>query len=148
MSTSDNAQIRETPLRAISVRQPWAWAITFGGKTVENRSRRDPWKTAIGERILVHASKSHDSYDDREVMRLAGTDALPVMPHGALVAQAVVLDVHHANQCRNPYSGRYCSKWAQPDQWHIVLDDVEPLPSSVPCRGALGLFTPEIGAML
>jgi hypothetical protein len=27
------------PLQAISVRQPWAWAIIYAGKDVENRSR-------------------------------------------------------------------------------------------------------------
>lgn len=142
-----NEPNRDQPLRAISVRQPWAWAIAHGGKTVENRTRRDPWFGAIGERILIHAAKTHDSYDDREVMRLAGTDPLPVMPHGALVAQVLIRDVHWAGTCFDR-GFDYCSKWAQPDQWHIVLDDVEPLPSSVPCRGALGLFTPEIGALL
>jgi len=46
-------------MRAISVRQPHAWAIIHGGKDVENRSQRAAFqfKTAIGERVLIHASK-------------------------------------------------------------------------------------------
>ena len=46
-------------MRAISVRQPHAWAIIHGGKDVENRSQRAAFqfKPAIGERVLIHASK-------------------------------------------------------------------------------------------
>ena len=47
-------------MRAISVRQPHAWAIIHGGKDVENRSQRAAlrFKPAIGERMLIHASKT------------------------------------------------------------------------------------------
>lgn len=41
-------------VRAITVRQPWAWAIAHGGKTVENRSRG----TAYRGTLLVHAGAS------------------------------------------------------------------------------------------
>jgi hypothetical protein len=46
-------------MRAISVRQPYAWAIIHGGKDVENRSQRAAFqfKPVIGERVLIHASK-------------------------------------------------------------------------------------------
>lgn len=30
------------PRKALSVRQPWAWAIIFGGKPIENRSAGAP----------------------------------------------------------------------------------------------------------
>ena len=45
--------------RAISMRQPYAWAITHGGKDVENRgaSARRLFESAVGERVLIHASK-------------------------------------------------------------------------------------------
>jgi hypothetical protein len=38
---------------ALTVRQPWAWAIIAGFKSVENRR----WKTAVRGRILVHAGR-------------------------------------------------------------------------------------------
>jgi hypothetical protein len=46
-------------MRAISVRQPYAWAIIHCGKDVENRNQRAAlqFKPAIGERVLIHASK-------------------------------------------------------------------------------------------
>ena len=39
-------------MRALSIRQPWAWLIIHGGKDIENRS----WRTHRRGRIWVHAS--------------------------------------------------------------------------------------------
>jgi hypothetical protein len=41
-------------LKVLSVRQPWAWALIFGGKDIENRS----WSTKYRGPIVIHASKS------------------------------------------------------------------------------------------
>jgi len=38
---------------ALSIRQPWAWAILHAGKDVENRS----WRTSRRGMIALHASK-------------------------------------------------------------------------------------------
>lgn len=38
-------------MKALSIRQPWAWLILHGGKDMENRSRR----THMRGRICVHA---------------------------------------------------------------------------------------------
>jgi len=43
-------------MKALSIRQPWAWAIIHAGKDVENRT----WKTKMTGEFLVHASKSFD----------------------------------------------------------------------------------------
>jgi hypothetical protein len=42
-------------LKAISLHQPWAWAL-FHGKDIENRS----WKTNYRGDLLIHASKIFD----------------------------------------------------------------------------------------
>ena len=44
MHTDDTA-------RALTLRQPWAWAVVFGGKDVENRT----WKPRKPFTLLVHA---------------------------------------------------------------------------------------------
>lgn len=44
---------------ALSVRQPWAWAIISGGKTIENRS----WTTPYRGPLLIHAGKAFDPDD-------------------------------------------------------------------------------------
>jgi hypothetical protein len=40
-------------MKALSIKQPWAWLIVHGGKDVENRT----WHTKYRGRFLVHASK-------------------------------------------------------------------------------------------
>lgn len=48
----------EFPKLAISVRQPWAWAIVYAGKDIENRGQV-PVRYGIGAvgRRAVHAAK-------------------------------------------------------------------------------------------
>jgi hypothetical protein len=125
--------------RAISVRQPWAWAIVHGGKTVENRGRREPWHTAIGEVLGIHAALQADQDD---VWTVSGLLAPPLTiadfadVRGALIGTARLTGVHHAAQCLLA-----CSPWAQPDQWHLTLADRRPLPEPLALPGKLGLWT-------
>jgi hypothetical protein len=46
-------------MKALSIHQPWAWAILHAGKTVENRT----WSTKYRGPLLIHASKTRTSYD-------------------------------------------------------------------------------------
>ena len=43
-------------MKALSIKQPWAWAILRKGKDIENRT----WKTNLRGYFWVHASKSVD----------------------------------------------------------------------------------------
>lgn len=122
MSRSDAAT-----LRCLSVRQPWAWLIVHGHKTVENRD----WPTAHRGDLLIHAGKVFD----RE--GLAGV--LEVFPHlravlpaqydlGGIVGRAQLVNCvqHHVSPWfRGPYG--------------FVLHDARPMPF-VPVRGQLGFF--------
>ena len=48
----------DLPTTALSVRQPWAWAIIYGGKDIENRGPVAVNKGGIKpRRIAIHASK-------------------------------------------------------------------------------------------
>lgn len=40
-------------MKALSIRQPWAWLIIHGGKNVENRT----WHTKHRGRFAIHASQ-------------------------------------------------------------------------------------------
>ena len=44
-------------MKAISIKQPWAYLIATGIKDIENRTWKCPQKY-IGERVLIHASAS------------------------------------------------------------------------------------------
>lgn len=48
-------------MKALSIRQPWAWLILNAGKDVENRN----WFTKFRGRVLLHASKTmtRDDYE-------------------------------------------------------------------------------------
>ena len=43
-------------MKALSIRQPWAWCIAEGLKDVENRT----WRTKHRGGLLIHASKTFD----------------------------------------------------------------------------------------
>jgi len=45
-------------MKAILIRQPWAWLIVHGYKDVENRT----WSTKYRGPILIHAGKTLDPY--------------------------------------------------------------------------------------
>lgn len=126
-------------MRALSVRQPWAWAIVFAGKDVENRSRRDPWRAGVGERIYLHSSSTADPHDD-ELARTLARHPDPELPAaaricGALLGTVRLAGVHHATEC-----ALSCSRWAQPGSWHLELSQPRALAEPIPWRGALGLF--------
>lgn len=61
------SQMQIMPALALSVRQPWAWAIIHGGKDIENRT----WQ-AVNHglkqrgRVAIHASKgmTRDEYEE------------------------------------------------------------------------------------
>lgn len=53
-----------TTMRALSIRQPWAWAILHAGKDVENRT----WRTSVRGPVLIHAGMKPSVQDDMEVV--------------------------------------------------------------------------------
>lgn len=46
-----------THLRALSIRQPWAWLVAHGHKTIENRQ----WRTEHRGDTLIHAGLTFDT---------------------------------------------------------------------------------------
>ena len=112
-------------MRALSVRQPWAWAIAYAGKTVENRSRRFNHEGLVA----IHASLGLDEPGFFPRNEAGHTAARKL---DALGGRSNFWDADcHAK----------CSPWAIDGQWHICLDDVRPLAEPVPARGKLGLWT-------
>jgi hypothetical protein len=82
---------------AISVRQPWAWAIAWGGKDVENREW--PALPAYRGDLLIHASGTCSPKEYAEAaIAMEAVVGLIVPPRerlalGAIVARARLLDV-------------------------------------------------------
>jgi len=116
-------------MKAISIRQPWAWLILFGGKDVENRS----WPTRVRGRVLIHAPKSMSQDDYDFALEFYGS-AMPIeqdMERGGIVGSVEIVDCV-TSAASQWFSGPY----------GFVLRNPEPLPFR-PCRGKLGFFVPE-----
>ena len=123
--------------RAIAIRQPWAWAVAHAGKDVENRGPHAPrqFKAAIGQPILVHASKAMtaDEYErGAKFMASIGVrcPAPDDLQFGGIIGSVLVVDI----------VTRHRSRWFHGPS-ALVLADARP-ERFRPARGQLGLFTP------
>jgi hypothetical protein len=131
---------------ALTLHQPWAWAIAHGGKRIENRTWTPP-KWIIGQRIAIHAGKTLDkeAAEDLLYWRGGGTcfgrhgpavleDPPGQYTLGAFVAVATVKGYVTTIGEQHPQAGWFCG----PRGW--VLDDVVALGEPVPCRGRQKLW--------
>lgn len=119
-------------MKAITVRQPWAWLIIYGGKDIENRS----WSTAVRGRVLVHASKGMtlDEYDS--ACFTAQDFGIAIPDAGALDRGGIIGSVEIV-RCVPPRERH--SQWHEPGQWGFQLREPRALPF-LPCSGALGFW--------
>lgn len=131
-------------MRALTIRQPFAWAIAAGHKAVENRS----WSTSYRGPLAIHAGLRQDveAMQDHRVMAATHGWVVEHWPRedrpwhtvGAIVAVAELVDVHPATGCCKPWGvGIYNCRQAK----HLVLADIRPLAEPVPCKGSLGVWT-------
>jgi hypothetical protein len=128
------------PKLALTIRQPWAWAIVDAGKDIENRM----WATKYRGLICIHAAKGMtetewvDTMDfiddqfpvDRQFAHSRRARAIhsDAAKRGGIIATAEIVDC--VRQSESPwFFGPY----------GFVLANVQPVPF-LPCKGALGFF--------
>ena len=121
------------PMLALSIRQPWAWAIIHAGKDVENRSEAMARRAErlIGQTVLIHAGKTVDP-EGYDVLDGFGLEPPETLPRGGIIGSARIEAVMRGHR----------SRWAARGQWQIVLADARLRPFR-PCRGQLGFFRVE-----
>lgn len=126
-------------MQALTLHQPWAWAIAHSDKRIENRSWSPP-PDLIGEYLAIHAGVIPRSKGMREeMMRLSvsieGPDKEEGLVFGAIVAVARVVRVlDKAPGMDSPHF----EWWVGPFAWE--LDKVWALPTVIPARGKQGLW--------
>lgn len=124
----------ELPKLALSVRQPWAWAIIHGEKDIENRS----WQ-AVNHglrqrgRIAIHAAKgmTREEYEDASEFIRATSGYCPdahELYRGGIIGSVEVIDV--VSQSDSP--------WFFGPRG-LVLRAAKPC-DFIPAVGALGYF--------
>lgn len=129
-------------MKALSIRQPWVWAILHAGKRHENRDWQphNPGLRFRGE-FLIHASAGmtrreyeefiatvHDISETHPFPPGLAVPAFKELERGGIVAKARVVDI--VKDCDSPW---FFGPLA------LVLDDIKPLPF-MPFKGALGFF--------
>lgn len=131
----------DLPRAALSIRQPWAWAILHAGKDIENRN----WETLRRGPICIHAAKGMTASEyasaNRAIQRAVGrvdqawldrwlgvTAAPARLDRGGIIGTAEIVDcVMHSD-----------SPWFQ-GRFGFVLANVQPV-DFIPVKGALGFF--------
>lgn len=142
-------------MKAITVRQPWAWAIIHGGKDVENRTRnlagsyRGPLAIHAGARWSDRGAES--PLVRRAVWDFYGTESPLDEPFrssesprvfGAIIGVVDLVDVHLETPrcCTSPWAERV-TRYDDNPLHHLGVDNPRPLTSPIPCKGRLGLWT-------
>jgi hypothetical protein len=78
-------------LRAIAIKQPWAWLIVNGYKDIENRS----WQTRYRGTLLINAGTSHSDVTEstrRRILRRYGLKLPDEFDFGGVIGMADVID--------------------------------------------------------
>jgi len=126
-------------MKALSIKQPWAWLIASGFKPVENRS----WPTNYRGRIYVHAGKKPDTaetkiypvyFNQQELDKLF---ELTEWGQSAIIGEVDIVD------CRFRYPGENAnlhSPWHEESMYGFYLVNPVEYETPIPCRGQLGFF--------
>ncbi len=146
-------------MKALSLRQPWAWACVFGGKDVENRQ----WNTSHRGRFLIHAAKGCTLAEYTHAVEWMVSRGLALPPDGMLLPHPTVvcvpdhtvmpvvpafdkitvggiIGVAELVDVMPPASdGVPRAAWHMPEQHGFVLRNVKSLPFT-PLRGMLNFF--------
>lgn len=125
----------DLPELALSIRQPWAFAVAAGWKDIENRDWRQP-NPGLNFRglIAIHAASgmTQDEYHGASsIIRHCGFACPPPheMVRGAIIGTAEIVDI--VKQSESPwFFGRL----------GLVIKNARLLNDPIPCSGALGFF--------
>ena len=117
-------------MKALSIRQPWAYLIVTGHKDVENRT----WKTSLKGRIAIHAGKNFDREGYEWVKSSFPFIPLPLpeeFERGGIIGEATITGCVDALD----------SPWFFGPHGFTVENGK--VVDFIPCKGKLGFF--EVG---
>lgn len=129
-------------MKALTVQQPWAWAI-FHGKDIENRTQLWSYRGPLA----IHAGARWSERGDRSPLIHAaagGRSLVGALTMGAILGVVDLVDVHPDAGCCKPWGeSAYVEHGGRERRriTHLILENPRPLAEPIPCKGALGLWT-------
>lgn len=137
-------------MKALSLKQPWADAVLYGGKRIENRVK---WRTSNfrGE-FLIHTSAKmtrKEYVDVVDFLEERGLSWQPAPPSklvlGALVGRAKIVGVVTPEGMVRVGSSIRRLEVEEKRWWMnafaLVLDEIFPFSEPIACKGMLGWFS-------
>ncbi len=122
--------MHDLPKLALSIRQPWAWAIMHAGKGVENRD----WATKYRGQICIHAAKACSKKDYLEAVEFIQSIGIEwpldvnTLDRGGIIGTAELVDCVSASE--SPwFFGKYGFVLKNPKATQFI-----------PVNGKLGFF--------
>ena len=106
---------------AITIKQPWAWAIFELGKDIENRT----WISGYRGKLWIHAGKAYDKKGDRFIRANFGVTVPKKLPQGAILGCVDLMGISKISS----------SQWAIAGQYHWKISNPQPLTNPIRCNG-------------
>lgn len=143
-------------MKALSIKQPWAWLICAGYKDVENRNwylhmpplfNYPGYDKNVPMRIYVHAGKKFDfgvldgTLHDFAIDKLVREQPIETWTTGAIIGEVDIVGCkfRFGEENDNLYS-----PWHEPGMYGFILKNPTLYDMPIPCKGKLGFFEPEI----
>lgn len=126
-----NGVVIKTPLKALSLTQPWLWSILHAGKSIENRK----WPTYFRGTCALHAAKGmkDEEYHSAKAF-IEAVSGLTVPKPEELVRGAIVGLVDIVDCVKVHTSPWFFGKYG------FVLENPRILPTPIACKGALNFW--------
>lgn len=130
-------------MKALSIKEPWASAITDGKKSIECRN----WKTSFRGEFLIHASKQYDRGAPNFLKALYPEESCKL---GHMIGRAVLLDIiaYTSDRAFEKDSHLHLCQWTpdeldgaiveSSDYGFVIIDTKRIAP--IPCKGSLNFF--------
>ena len=126
-------------MKMISIRQPYAWAVIFGGKDIENRT----WTTNYRGLLAIHASKGGtvEEYEDNYRKHVRKHKLEP--PKFSQAQRGGIIGIVELTDVVTKHSSRWFKRRWFSVNYGLVLEHPEPV-DFYPCAGQpLPINTPE-----
>ncbi len=124
-------------MKALSIQQPWAWAIIWAGKDIENRS----WHTNYRGSFFIHAGKKFDNKGWAWLKEQEGKLFKAAVPDQDAYHQGGIVGISYLIQCVN-YDN---SPWFYGPQGFKLSSTISI--DFIPYKGNLGFFNVSLSAI-